>query len=182
MENRNEKTIKLVLSAVFLALAQVLPFFTGQIPEIGSMLCPMHIPVIVCGFICGAPWGLAVGFTSPILRSLTMGRPVMFPNAVCMAFELAFYGFVAGFLHKRLPDKKPYIYISLITSMLAGRLVWGVVMFVSLGLTGGGFTLDAFLAGAFTNALPGIIVQLILVPVVVILLENTKLLKGAKEL
>ena len=53
---------KMILSAAFLALAYIMPFLTGQIPEIGAMLCPLHIPVLLCGFICGWPWGLAVGF------------------------------------------------------------------------------------------------------------------------
>ena len=79
---------------MFLALAYVMPFLTGQIPQVGSMLCPMHIPVLLCGFFCGAPWGLAVGFVAPLLRSFTLGMPPMFPTAFCMAFELAAYGFV----------------------------------------------------------------------------------------
>ena len=96
----------MILAAMFLALAYVLPFFTGQIPQVGAMLCPMHIPVLLCGFICGGPWGIAVGFIAPLLRSLTLGMPPMFPTAVCMAFELAAYGAVSGFLYKMLPKKK----------------------------------------------------------------------------
>ena len=67
MNNRN-KILRLVFAAMFLALAYVMPFLTGQIPEIGSMLCPMHIPVLLCGFICGWPWGLLVGLIAPLLR------------------------------------------------------------------------------------------------------------------
>ena len=100
---------KLVLSAMFLALAYVLPFFTGQVPEIGNMLCPMHIPVILCGYICGGPWGLAVGFVAPLLRSLTIGMPVLFPKAVSMACELAVYGILSGVLYRLFPKKKIYI-------------------------------------------------------------------------
>ena len=80
---------KLTFSALFLALAMVLPFITGQIPEIGKSLCPMHIPVLLCGFLCGSPWGLAVGFIAPLLRSVVFGMPKVFPDAVVMAFELA---------------------------------------------------------------------------------------------
>lgn len=87
---------KIVYSALFLALAMVLPFLTGQIPEIGAALSPMHIPAILCGFICGWPWGLAVGFISPILRSLIFGMPPMMPKAIGMAFEIATYGAVSG--------------------------------------------------------------------------------------
>ena len=94
----HKSMLKMVLAALFLALAYIMPFLTGQIPEVGAMLCPLHIPVLLCGFICGWPWGLAVGFVAPLLRSLILGMPPMFPTAICMAFELAVYGGVAGFL------------------------------------------------------------------------------------
>ena len=167
----------MTLAALFLALAYVMPFLTGQIPEIGSMLCPMHIPVLLCGFICGWPWGLAVGLIAPIFRSLTLGMPPLFPTAVCMAFELAAYGAVAGLMHKILPKKKFYIYCSLITSMVLGRLIWGAMMYVCMGIRGGSFTLSAFLSGAIINAVPGIILQIILVPLLVMVLDNPKILK-----
>ena len=175
MKKTNVKT--LVLAALFLALALVLPFLTGQIPEIGSMLCPMHIPVLLCGFICGWPWGLVVGFVAPLLRSLTLGMPPLFPKAFCMAFELAAYGLVSGLMHKLLPRKKPYIYCSLIIAMVVGRIMWGAAMFVCTGINGGSFTFATFLAGAITNAIPGIIVQLVLIPILVMFFENSKAIK-----
>lgn len=167
---------KMIFAALFLALAYVMPFLTGQIPEIGAMLCPLHIPVLLCGFICGWPWGLAVGFIAPLLRSLILGMPPLFPTAVCMAFELAAYGAVAGLMHKILPRKKPCIYVSLLTAMVAGRVIWGAAMFVCMGLNGGSFTFAAFLAGAFTNAIPGIIVQIVLIPILVMMLDNPKVI------
>jgi len=170
MKKRNDIK-KLTLSAMFLALAFVMPFLTGQIPQIGSMLCPMHIPVLLCGFFCGAPWGLAVGFIAPLLRSFALGMPPMFPTAFCMAFELAVYGLVAGWLHNKLPKKKVYVYVSLLSAMILGRIVWGLVMFACMGLDASKFGLTAFVAGAFTNAIPGIIVQVVVVPLLVILLE-----------
>ena len=174
----HRKTLKMVISALFLALAYVLPFLTGQIPEIGAMLCPMHIPVLLCGFICGWPWGLGVGIAAPIMRSLlTGGFPPMFPTAVCMAFELAAYGAVAGMMHRIFPKKKPFIYCSLLTAMLAGRLIWGLAMFICTGAVGGSFTFAAFLAGAVTNAIPGILIQLVVIPILVALLDHPKLLK-----
>ena len=169
--------LKLVLASLFLSLAYVMPFLTGQIPEIGSMLCPMHLPVLLCGFICGWPWGLAVGVIAPLFRSLTLGMPPPFPTALYMAFELAAYGAIAGLMHKLLPKKKPYIYCSLLIAMIAGRLIWGAAMFICVGASGGNFTFAAFLAGAVTNAIPGIILQIILVPAIVMLLDNPKILK-----
>ena len=167
----------MILAALFLALAYVMPFLTGQIPEIGAMLCPMHLPVLICGFICGWPWGLAVGFIAPLFRSLTLGMPPLFPTALCMAFELASYGAVTGLMHKMLPQKKPFIYASLLVAMIVGRLVWGAAMFICMGINGGSFTFAAFLTGALVNAIPGIIVQIVLVPVIVMLLDNPKILK-----
>lgn len=166
---------RLTYAALYLAIALVLPFVTGQIPEIGSMLCPMHIPALLCGFMCGWPWGLAVGFIVPPLRSVLFGMPAMFPGAAAMAFELAVYGGMAGWLRQRLPRTKSVTYIVLLVSMVAGRLVWGTVRLVLAGLTGSSFTWALFLAGAVTNALPGIILQLVLIPVLVIAMEQAGL-------
>lgn len=160
---------KLTLAGMFLALALLMPFLTGQIPQVGSMLCPMHIPVILCGFFCGGFWGLLVGAVAPLLRSVLFGMPPMFPVAFCMAFELAVYGLVSGTLHRLLPRKKASVYVSLVTAMVLGRLVWGAAM---LFCVGAGFGFSAFLAGAVTTALPGIVLQLVLIPVLVFSMEK----------
>ena len=166
---------RLTYAALYLAIAMVLPFVTGQIPEIGSMLCPMHIPVLLCGFMCGWPWGLAVGFIAPLLRSVIFGMPAMFPSAVAMAFELAAYGGIAGLLYRLLPRKKGNIYAVLVISMIAGRIVWGIARVILAGLSGSSFTWALFLAGAVTNAIPGIIMHLILIPVLVIVMDRAGL-------
>lgn len=165
---------RMVLSAMFLALALVLPFLTGQIPEIGSMLCPMHIPVILCGFFCGWKWGMAVGVVAPLLRSVIFTMPVMFPTAICMAFELGVYGCVAGAMYKALPKNLFSTILSLVTAMIAGRLVWGAARFVCAGLSTAEFPLSAFWAGAVINAIPGIILQLVLIPVIVTAFHRSK--------
>ena len=163
---------RLTYSALCLALALVLPFLTGQIPQIGSALCPMHIPVLLCGFLCGWPWGLAVGFIAPLLRSVLFGMPPMIPTALAMAFELAVYGCVSGFLYRKFPKTIPGIYAALIIAMVAGRVVWGIARLVLAGVAGNSFTFAAFLSGAITTAVPGIIVQLVLIPVIVYALEK----------
>jgi len=167
-----KKIKKITLSAMFLALAFVMPFLTGQIPQIGSMLCPMHIPALLCGFFCGAPWGLIVGLLAPVFRSFVLGMPPMFPTAVCMAFELAAYGFAAGFFYNKLPKKKSCVYISLVGAMIVGRIVWGLAMLCCMGFDVSKFGLTAFVSGAFTSAIPGIIVQIILIPILVIRLRK----------
>jgi len=164
---------KLVYSAMCLALCLVLPFLTGQIPEVGAMLLPMHIPVLLCGFLCGAGWGAAVGFTAPLLRHLIFSMPPM-PGCISMAFELAAYGLVVGLLYPRLGKGVKSIYGSLLCAMVVGRLLWGAVQMVIMGLNGGSFPLSAFLAGAVTSAIPGILLQLVLVPVLVRALEKAR--------
>lgn len=170
-----KRTLKLTYSAVCLALALVLPLLTGQIPQIGQALCPMHIPVFLCGFLCGWPWGLAVGFIAPLLRSALFGMPPIFPTACAMAFELAAYGFLSGILYKLLPKKTGNIYVTLLIAMIGGRIVWGLARYVFAGIQGSEFTFAAFLAGAVTNAIPGIILHIILVPVIIIALKRANL-------
>ena len=166
----------LTMSALFLALGLVLPIFTGQIPQIGSMLLPMHIPVFLCGLICGGPWGALVGLILPLLRSVLFGMPPLFPTAIAMCFELMTYGFVAGFLYNRSRWQCVIaLYRSMIASMVAGRLVWGVAQIVLLGLSGSAFTLQAFMAGALLNAIPGIVLQLLLIPAIMVSLNRTGL-------
>ena len=161
---------------MLLAMAYVLPFLTANIPEIGQMLCPMHIPVLLCGFVCGPVWGAIVGATAPILRSLILTMPPFFPGAVGMAFELAVYGLMTGILYRALPKKVPYIYASLLISMIAGRIVWGLARFVMAGLTRSEFGLAMFWSGAVTTAIPGIILQIVLIPAVVYALGKAKLI------
>ena len=165
---------------MFLALGLLLPFVTGQIPQIGKMLLPMHIPVLLCGLICGEKYGLAVGFLTPLLRSVLFSMPIFYPTAIAMAFELAVYGFMAGLLYKILPKKTINIYVSLIGAMVVGRIVWGLVMFCILGFDISKFGLVSFWAGAVANAIPGIIVQIILIPIIVMLLEKSKLISREK--
>ncbi len=164
----------LVLAALFLALAFVLPMITGHVPQIGNMLCPMHFPVLLAGFVLGGPWGLALGFIAPLLRSLLFGMPPMFPIAISMAFEMAAYGAVSGWMYRKVPHTLPMTYATLVTAMVAGRLVWGAVRFVLAGLTGSSFPFSAFLSGALLTAIPGIIAQLILIPLIVTALKKAK--------
>ena len=177
-----KKQIKrMVLSAMFLAIGLVLPFLTGQIPEIGNMLLPMHLPVMLCGLICGAQYGAVVGFVTPLLRSVLFSRPVMFPSAVAMAFELATYGLVIGLVFSMLKKRNILtLYISLISSMLIGRAVWGGVMSILL-MNGEGFTFAMFVSGAFATAIPGIIIQLILIPALMVVLNRARLVSLGDE-
>ena len=173
---------KLTLSAMFLALGMVLPFLTGQIQQIGNMLLPMHIPVFLCGLICGWQYGEVVGFLLPLLRSVTFGMPPLYPVAIAMAFELATYGFASGFLYGRSKWKcVRALYRSLIVAMLTGRAIWGLAEVILLGLGGTVFTWKMFLSGAILNSILGIIIQLTLIPAIMIVLNKTGLVHFGKQ-
>lgn len=168
---------KLTVSSMLFALGLVLPFLTGQIPRIGNMLLPMHIPVFLCGLICGGRYGASVGLLLPVARSLMFGMPIMYPTAAAMAFELATYGAVAGFVYFRggyFCMKS--LYKAMLIAMAAGRIVWAAVMMVLMGVSGGVFTMEMFMTGAFLNAIPGIAVQLVLIPALMVALGKTKLI------
>lgn len=171
-----KQTRELVLSAFFMALGIVLPFLIGQIPQIGKMLLLMHIPILLCGFICGWKYGLAVGFITPLLRGAILSMPALMPDGVGMAVELAVYGLVIGILYAKLPKKIPYIYVSLLGAMIAGRIAWGIVSIGIYGVMGNRFSMELFMAGAFINAIPGIILQIVLIPAIMIALKKAGVL------
>jgi thiamine transporter ThiT len=172
---KNSASVKrLILSGMFIAIGIVLPGITMHIPAIGNMLLPMHIPVMLLGFICGAPYGAAAGFITPLLRSALLSMPPLFPTASAMAFELACYGFLCGMLYDRLPKRTLFIYASLILAMLGGRIVWGAVSLLFFTLQQNAFTWKLFLNGAFHTALPGIAIQLLLIPPLVMALKKNK--------
>lgn len=164
---------RLTQSAMCLAFALVLPFFTGQIPEIGGMLCPMHIPVLLCGFLCGPWWGGAVGVIAPLLRHLLFHMPPLL-TAIGMTMELAVYGVVSGTLYRYLPKRS--IYLSLLTAMVMGRLAWGGTMVVLCGISGTEFGWELFLSGAVLGALPGIVLQLVLLPLLIMALRSARIM------
>jgi len=169
---RNTTVKNIVLSGLMMALGMILPFITGQIPQMGNMFLPMHFPVLLCGLICGWKYGGGVGFILPILRFMVFGMPPLFPIGIAMAFELMTYGLVIGILYERLPKKIHWTYVSLIVAMILGRLVWGIAQVILLGLSGGAFSMSMFVGGAFLNAIPGIILQLILIPIIMAILHK----------
>lgn len=171
-----KNTRNLTLSGLFLALGITLPFLTANLPQMGSAFLPMHIPVLLCGFVCGWPWGLAVGFVTPLLRMLLVGMPPA-TTAIPMAFELATYGALTGLFYWKLPKALPSLYASLLGAMLGGRIVWGIVRWVMMA-TGVEFGFQAFLTGAFVFALPGIIIQIVLVPILILALRRARLMPG----
>ena len=177
---------RMVLAALLLALGLVLPFVTGQIPEIGNMLLPMHLPVLLCGLLCGWKWGAAVGFILPLMRSMLFQMPPLLPTmrtggALCMAFELMAYGLISGLLYARLRKYRWGLIVSLVSAMLLGRVVWALASVVIYRLFADfAFDFELFLTGGFVAAWPGMLVQLVVVPVVVRLVEGAGRSKKAE--
>ena len=159
---------------MFLTIALLLPQVFHQFQDFGRIFLPMHLPVILCGFICGWPWGLAVGLVAPLLSSAIFGMPMIFPIGVSMAFELAMYGAASGFLYRLLPKKISFIYITLITSMILGRIISGTIQYLIAGFKNTEFNFSAFIAGVTTIALPGIIIQIILIPLLILAFRRTR--------
>ncbi len=165
---------EMVIAALCIALGVVLPVAFHSIPNAGSVLLPMHIPVLLCGLLCGPAYGLACGVLTPLLSSLITGMPPMavLPSMIC---ELAVYGLVAGLLILlvRTGSQVANVYISLVGAMLIGRVVYGAVN--ALIFRAGEYSLEVWLTASFVTALPGIIIQLVLLPLVVLALRKAKL-------
>ncbi len=169
------KTRSLVFTALCIALGLALPFAFHSIPNGGLIFLPMHIPVLMCGLIINEKYGLICGAITPILSSLLTGMPpaVMLPQ---MIVELSVYGLVTGLLFKLLTIKNIALktYISLIGAMVAGRLVYGVLN--ALVFRAGKYSLEMWLSAAFITSVPGIMLQLLILPAVVIALYKSNIL------
>lgn len=165
---------KLVLTAVCSALCVIVPMAFHSIPNAGQVFLPMHIPVLLCGMLCGWPYGLACGLIGPSLSSLLTGMPLpaVLPG---MLVECAVYGCASGLLlrYVRTGNRYADLYISLVPAMLLGRVLSGIVK--GLILTPG-LSLAAWASASFVTSLPGIAIQLLLVPILVLGLERAKLI------
>lgn len=166
---------KSIITALCIALCVILPQAFHAIPNAGAIYLPMHIPVLLCGIICNWQFGLFCGIAGPLLSSLFTGMP---PAAVlpAMMVECAVYGLTTGILMKLVSTKKIYadLYISLIGAMLTGRIIAGAAK--ALIFAKGEITIAAWAASSFVTALPGIIIQLILIPAVIFALIKANLI------
>lgn len=172
-------TRRLTTASLCVALGILLPQLFHAIPNFGTVFSPMHLPVLICGLICGWKFGLLCGILTPALSSVLTGMPpaMILPGMVC---ELAVYGLVSGFIFFRANtgNRLVDIYLALIPSMLLGRLFAGLLN--GLIFRAGNFTLQMFIAGYFVTSLPGILVQLVLIPALMLLLEKAKVIQYAR--
>ena len=174
MERNMNKTKQIVLTALFIAIGVVLPQAFHMIPNAGSIFLPMHIPVLVAGYIVGPFYGAICGFLTPLLSHFIFGMPPA-PMLGQMLCELTVYGLMTGLLNKVLKIENEYVkaYAVLILSMLCGRFVYGILN--ALIFKAGNYSLQMWLSAAFIKAVPGIIIQLLLIPVLVVRLQKIKL-------
>ncbi len=164
---------KIVITGLLIGLGLLLPTFFHMFGA-GTVMLPMHIPVLLCGLVCGMPYGAACGIILPLLSSAVTGMPPIFPTGLSMSLELCAYGLMCGLLYRRLGLN---IYVSLVGSMLAGRVVKGIASAVLLGMANKPYGLVAFLTESFVVALPGIIIQIIFVPLIVMALQRAHLVE-----
>ncbi|MBQ4037786.1 MAG: ECF transporter S component [Clostridia bacterium] len=167
----------IIYAAVSLALCLVLPFLTGNIPAIGQQFAPMHFPVLLCGYLAGPLWGGVVGVVAPFMRNLLFGAPVLYPQAIRMAFELCVYGAAAGLFYRYLPKKPLGVYVSLLCAMFFGRLSWALAQFILSVLDKTQpFYPELVVTQTVTSSLYGILIQIVLIPPLVLALQRAKLI------
>ena len=171
----NIKLNNMVKASLFVALGLIFPYIFHLTGMAGTIFLPMHIPVLLCGFILGSRYGLIIGTLIPFLNSIITGNPPIYPIGISMIFELATYGFVAGFLYKK---RCINIFISLIVSMILGRVVSGIANYILLLASNGrSFVLEVFLVAAIVKPIVGVVIQLIFIPILVKALERDEEMK-----
>lgn len=166
---------KSIITAVCIALCYVIPLMFHGIQNAGQIFCPMHIPVFICGLICGWPYGLLCGIAGPALSSALTGMPpiAMLPS---MMVELAVYGVAAGIMMKLVRTKNTYadLYISLIVAIICGRVLAGVAK--ALIFAKGSYTIATWVAGSVVTSWPGTVIQLVFIPTIVFALMKAHLI------
>lgn len=173
----NKHLRNLTYTAVLWAAAFLLPFLTANDQALGNAVCPMHVPVLLCGIICGPVWGGVMGFCAPLLRSAVIGAPPFPLVALPMAFELLAYAVTAGVLYRLLKNRLDYygIYVALLVAMVVGRVVLGVAKYFVMGFKELPFGIEGFITGSVLPAWPGVCLQFALIPPIIYALKKAKL-------
>lgn len=177
VKNMNEMSSvkKSIICSVCIALCYVLPLFFHGIQNAGSVLCPMHIPVIICGLVCGGPYGLICGLAGPAMSSILTGMPAI-AYLPTMMVELGAYGLVSGVLINRVRTRNTVadIYISMIVAMIIGRIAAGIVR--AILFTSGGYTFAVWVSSYLITCWPGILIQLVFIPAILMALTKACLI------
>lgn len=175
------KTEKIVLAGLFIAIASVLPLLFHSIViggnSLGQVISPMHFPVLIAGVILGWKYGLAVGIISPLLNSILFLMPPLYPMAIAMALEMGTYGCIIGIISQYthpFSNRIANIYVSLLMAMIAGRIVYGTFMSIVMNIAGNSYGWTVFISSVVIGTLPGIILQFLIVPAAIMLIEQKK--------
>lgn len=168
-------TKKITISAAMLAMGILLPFCFHLIPNGGSVFTPMHLPIIICGFVAGPFYGAIIGLLCPLFSFLFTGMP-MIAVLPGMMIELFFYGLVSGLFFRLFHTRYSLldIYLTLIVSMLVGRLFGGLANYLLyiFNRIDGSYSLEKFFSAYFLISWPGILIQVILIPAIVFALTK----------
>lgn len=164
-----------IITAMCIALCVVLPLIFHSIPQAGNIYCPMHIPVLICGLVCNPPFAVLCGIAGPIISSIITGMPSIL-DMPSMITELVIYGLVCSLIMKTLKSGKIYVdvYVSLICAMILGRIAAGAI--TAFIFARGTMTISTWATVYFLTSLPGIIIQLILIPAVYFALTKANLI------
>ncbi len=176
------KIQKLCMCGLFIALCTALPQLFHLI-GLGSSFSPMHIPVILCGMICGGLYGGICGIIGPVISSLTFSMPDT-ASLIPMIPELMFYGLVSGLLAQYLPIKNTVLktYASMVPAMLLGRIAAGVTRYFLFIGQGKGYVISMWLGSHFVKSFPGIVLQLIFIPALILILKKSGVLKSKQTI
>ncbi|MBP1745325.1 MAG: transporter component [Firmicutes bacterium] len=167
--NIKNTTQEIVLGGLLLASGVILPMVFHVFGMTGPIFLPMHIPVLIAGFLLSPQLALIVGILTPLLSSIFTGMPVMFPIAVIMAFELGVYALAASIAVRKLNlSTVP----SLLIAMLSGRFAAGISVALLVQLFGIKMNALIYLKGAVITGIPGILLQLVMVPILVIAIRK----------
>ena len=177
MFKRNE-AYRMVTAGLFAAIGLILPYFTSHAFGVpGTILLPMHIPILLCGLLCGPKYGAICGIIVPVLSSVLTGMPSAYPMLPIMAVQLFAMGLVSGLFYRKL---KLHLYISLISGMLTGQAVYGIMFYILLFI-GSGELRALSVPAAVAAGLPGLLIQLTLIPAIAAVIKKYagNLLEGA---
>lgn len=169
--NKKITTMEIVLGGMLLASGLLLPMVFHLFGLTGQVALPMHIPVLIGGFFLSPPLALFLGIITPLVSSVLTGMPVLFPMAVIMMFELGTYAFSASLFARKM--KLPAV-TSLILAMIAGRIAAGVTVAMLVQLFGVKMNPVLYIKGAVITGIPGIIIQLIFIPSLIIAIKTYK--------
>lgn len=163
------KSYNMVLSGFLMAMGILLPLATSHAFGIpGTILLPMHLPILILGLVCGPFYGALGGIMVPILSSILTGMPPSYPMLPIMIGELTTYGLISGMIHFKLNQS---IFTSLVSAMICGRMTYAIIFTILFNLAKGPFKALS-VSAAFITGLPGITMQLILIPIVVRLINH----------